>query len=184
MNTNTIIGTINHRNRTKIVQVPRELLILDALSYASARAEQLRAEASDTDYTIAERAEYTRRANFLKNWATTGGTTDVPFDIDLNLFLRTSHLPTVVDSSNVDAYLDALLSVSTEVTLEEGSPQFAIMNLISGIELWLSNSPALRNARRYCSPDVEVVETTSDKIEVAVFSQSMMKETDSMAGVA
>ncbi len=181
-NTNALLGIIEHKGRVFGASVPRHLLILDALAYATQRVEYCRTEAQDTDWTAKERKIYSDRADFLENWVANGGTEDVPLDVDMNLFLRTSHLPAVVNFENIDTYLDAILSVSEIISVwQVDEPQFALHNLESGVTLFLTDNIGLKNARRFAGPNTHVIETTSSQIMEFVVIQAEMSEFDSMA---
>ena len=172
---NAALGVIEHRGRMITAYIPLELLTLDARSYGIARSEYFRTESVNPENDTEEQSEYAGRARSLNQWIDGGCQTDVRMDVDLNLFLRTSHLPAVVTFENIDSYLDALLSVSDIGALdsvsdigaldEADSPQFLIRNTDSVAELWLTENRSLRNARRFAGPDVEVVETTTDKLK-------------------
>lgn len=171
----TICGIIEHRGRTIAAYVPTHLLTFDACSYAIVREEYLLSESLNLDYTTEEQQRYADRARFLNQWVATGCTADVPFGVDLNLFLRTSHLPATVTFENVDAYLDCLLSVSETVSVwQMDEPQFAIHNIKSCLALGVTDNPSLRNAKRFPGPNTVVIETTSQKIEALIAIQLEM----------
>ena len=172
-NANTVSGIIEHRNGAFAVHIPiAALLTLDAMSYAIARVEANRREATNTDFTAEERSVRTARADALNRWIDSGCVGTVPFAVDVQLYARSGFGPAVVMAHNLDTYLDQVLGVSTIVPLDQmDAPQFALRANQGEPELWLTDARTLRNARNYAGADVRVVDVTVDDLKELIASQ-------------
>lgn len=156
---NTLSGLIEHRGRIIAARVPVALMVMDAQSFALTRIEQLRLEALDPDFTSDERVRQIKRADALDRWVKSGCCGPVTFDVDVTLYARSIFDPAVIMRNDLDTYLEAILNVSSVVSIESlAPPAFAIRNN-GEPELWLTDHPALRAPRLHPGPEIKVVET-------------------------